>query len=119
MVALQYKLPPYSSKTRGRGCRRASGRRDNKSAHLDRIIRTPSHPCLPPLDRASSVELLYKRSAPEILIRHRHSAAVVSPMKTHGELMVHATVYNTGYNIIYTVYAACSRRFRGPATFLR
>jgi len=40
-------------------------------------------------------------------------------MKTHGELMVHATVYNTGYNIIYTAYAACGRRFRGPATFLR
>lgn len=127
-VQLRYKLPAHNiqkdARTRwaegGVGKGRAAFGITNRliqivlSAHLHAPATTTATTAL----ARSSIELLYKRSAPEILIRHRHGTAVVSPMKTHGELMVHATVYNTGYNIIYTAaYTACSGRFRGPATF--
>lgn len=115
------KLPPYySGETRWRCWRRVSGRAggDNKSAHLDRIIRAHLHtpatdPRHPRFEYRTFIQTIGTRNFNPSPARY---TTVVSPMKTHGELMVHATVYNTGYNIIY---AACGRRFRGPATFLR
>jgi len=50
-VAPRYKLPPYIAVRRAARVGEWAGDgegRDNNSAHLDRIIRTPSHPCRHP-----------------------------------------------------------------------